>query len=150
MKRFVVKCFSTPASTEEISVDLCEFVNESPDKYLQQKIELDDRIYLPRHVTLRDKKKNPKSVNDMCEPTSLPCYLNNESCSSEGYSLTSNGSKGRGPKTDNVFAYYKYTLRCQHFGRVARGSTSSKYKQGESAAPLVNDEKCGFFAVAFF
>ena len=105
-------------------MDLCDFVNETPDTRLQQRIELDERIYLPRHVTRTDKKSNPIRVKDMCGPTSVPCYLNNESCSSEGYTLMSNGSKGRGPRTDNVPPYFMYKLRCQHFGRLVRGYMS--------------------------
>ena len=57
VNRFVVKCFRNPESTDEIMVDLCDFVNETPDTYFQQKIELDERIYLPRHVTRSGKKK---------------------------------------------------------------------------------------------
>ena len=56
VKRFLVKCFRTPESTEEIMVDLCDFVNETPDTYFQQKIELDERIYLPCHVMRTGKK----------------------------------------------------------------------------------------------
>ena len=135
VKRFVVKCFSTPLSTKEISVDLCEFVNSSPNKFLHQKIDLDERIYLPRHVTLRDKKKASKSVNDMGEPTSVPCYLNNESCISEGYSLMSNGSKGRGLKTDNVYKYYKSPYAVATLGGWREGQLRQNTSKG-SPPPL--------------
>ena len=124
----------------DMKVNLFDFVKETPDSYLQRKSDVDERVYLPYHLLPTEKKDNPRGGKDICEPKNVPCYLNKESCTTEGYTLISNGSKGRGKKNDNVFAYYKYELRCQHSGRLTRGSTSKKYKQGESAAPLRIDK----------
>ena len=111
-----------------MKVNLFDFVKETPDTFLQQKIEVDERVYLPRHLIPTEKKENPRGGKDICVPTNVPCYLNNQSCSNEGYTLISNGYKGMGRKTENVSAYCKYTLRCQHFGRLVQGSTSKKQK----------------------
>ena len=133
-----------------MKVNLFDFVKENPDQFPRSKNEIDPQVYLPRHLVPTEKKENPRGGKDICVPTNLPCYLSKESCTTEGYTLISNGWKGVGWKTENGFAYYKHTLRCQHFGRVARGSTLKKYKQGESAAPLHIDEKCGFSLTAYF
>ena len=132
-------------------MNLLKFVRETPDSFLQQKvIDLDSPLYIPCHLVPTEKKENPRGGKDICVPTNVPCYLNNQSCSNEGYTLISNGYKGMGRKTENVSAYYKYTIRCQHVICVARGSTSEKYKQGESSATLLVDKKCGFSIITYF
>ena len=53
--RFVVTCFSNAESTVEMKVNLFDFVKETPDTYLQQKIEVDERVYLPCHLIPTEK-----------------------------------------------------------------------------------------------
>ena len=70
---FVLTCFSNSESME-MKVDLFDFVKDTPDTFLQQKIEVDERVYLPRHLILTEKKENPRGGKDICDPTNLPCY----------------------------------------------------------------------------
>ena len=44
---FIVICFSDAKSTVLVKVNLFDFVNETPDKHFQQRIEQDKRYYLP-------------------------------------------------------------------------------------------------------
>ena len=131
-------------------MNLFDFAKETPNTFLQKKIDVDPRLYLPLHLVPTEKKEIERGGKDICVPMNLPCYRNKQPCTAEGYTLISNGSKGTGRRTEKVSAYYTYTLRCQHFGRVARGSRSKKYKEGESAAPLLIDEKCRFSVTAYF
>ena len=109
-----------------MKVNLFDFLKETPDKYLQQVLEKDKRLYIPPDLVPSGKKANPKGGKDIFVLTNLPVFLNNESCFDEGYTLISDGSRGRGSRKENVSAFYSYTLRCQNFGRVVRGLLSKK------------------------
>ena len=86
-----------------MKVNLFDFVNETPDKHFQQRIEQDKRYYLPPDL-IPSGKKNPKDSKDIHVLTNLPACLNNESCADEGYTLIFNGYKGRGSVKDNASA----------------------------------------------
>ena len=88
-----------------------DFVKESPDKYLHQNVDKGKRLYLPPDLVPTEKKANPKGGKDICVPTNVPAFLNNESCSDAGCMLISNGSRGRGLQKENGSAFYSYTLR---------------------------------------
>ena len=84
-----------------MKVNLFAFVEETPDKYLQMKVEKNKQLYLPVDLVSTE-KKNPKGGKDVCVRTNLPAYVNNESCADEGYTLISNGSRARGSRKENV------------------------------------------------
>ena len=73
---FLVTCCCDSESTVEMKVNLFHFVKENPDKFLQQKIDVELRVYLPCHLIPTEKKENPRGGKDICEPSDLPCYLN--------------------------------------------------------------------------
>ena len=68
----------------DMKVNLFDFVKETPDTFLQQKIDVDQQIYLPCHLIATEKKDNPRGGMDISEPINLPCCLNKESCTTEG------------------------------------------------------------------
>ena len=110
---FIVTFFSDADSTVSMKVNFFDFVKETPETYLQQVIKQDTRLYLPPDLFPSGKEANPKGGKDICVTTNLPAFLNNDSCFDEGYTLVSNGSKGRGSLKENVAAIYSYRLVCK-------------------------------------
>ena len=67
---FIVTCFFDAESTVPVKVNLFDFVNETPDKHFQQRIEQDKRYYLPPTWSRLEKKQIQKMVRTFtCLPT---------------------------------------------------------------------------------
>ena len=59
---FIVTCFSDAKSTVPVKVNLFDFLNETPDKHFQQRMEQDKRYYLPPDLVPSKKKPIQKVV----------------------------------------------------------------------------------------
>ena len=59
-KGFYCNFFSDAESTVEMKVNLFDFIKETPDKYLQKKVEQDKRLYLPPRPGPDRKKSKSK------------------------------------------------------------------------------------------
>ena len=59
-KGFYCNFFSDAESTVEMKVNLFDFIKETPDKYLQKKVEQDERLYLPPDLVPTEEKSKSK------------------------------------------------------------------------------------------